>query len=344
MKKKLEADLMSIAHRVLQLKSKDDLRQLQLESQKLYEKLSILLFIEENFEATKPTISQAEIEEKVIAIFDIKEETTIQEIEEVTNEEKILIPTEIQEEKPEDLNTEVVKVDEVNVDSSENIASENVSFANETTIVEKSNFENIDTHLETSVVQEIENGEFAVASPVLLDDTLNVDTIEAEVAIIPEKVIDENIVTSVVQNAENEPVALPKMPEIVINNLALETFFEKAVPEKVAEKVPETDNFKFFDFPKTSEFVFEKVHSNNLNDKLKKSVDIGLNDKIAFEKNLFGGSTEDYNRVISQISTFDSFEGAKNFINTMVKPDYNDWKFQEEFANRFMEIIENRFS
>ena len=53
MKKKLEAELISIAHRVLKLKGKEDTVQLHLEAQKLYEKLSILRFYEENINVLK---------------------------------------------------------------------------------------------------------------------------------------------------------------------------------------------------------------------------------------------------------------------------------------------------
>ena len=56
MKKKLEADLISIAHRILKLKNKSELAQLHQETQKLYEKLSVLKFVEENFSDVKPTI------------------------------------------------------------------------------------------------------------------------------------------------------------------------------------------------------------------------------------------------------------------------------------------------
>ena len=45
MKKRLEADLISIAHRILQLKNKSDINQLYLETQKLYEKLTGFKFI-----------------------------------------------------------------------------------------------------------------------------------------------------------------------------------------------------------------------------------------------------------------------------------------------------------
>lgn len=70
MKKRLEADLISIAHRILQLKNKSDINQLYLESQKLYEKLALLRFVDEHFGDSKPTIGQAAIEEKLEAAFE----------------------------------------------------------------------------------------------------------------------------------------------------------------------------------------------------------------------------------------------------------------------------------
>ena len=72
MKKKLEAELISIAHRILKLKNKSDLVQLQQEAQKLYEKLSVLRFLEEQFEDVKPTIGRSAIEEKLETAFNEK--------------------------------------------------------------------------------------------------------------------------------------------------------------------------------------------------------------------------------------------------------------------------------
>ena len=37
------------------------------------------------------------------------------------------------------------------------------------------------------------------------------------------------------------------------------------------------------------------------------------------------------------------FEEAKQFINQMVKPDYS-WEGKEEYEERFMQIIENKFN
>ena len=94
--------------------------------------------------------------------------------------------------------------------------------------------------------------------------------------------------------------------------------------------------------------TFEKVSQepkiSSLNDRLNKTISFGLNDRIGFEKKLFGGSSDDFNRVISQLNTFDSFEEAKSFVLDFVKPDYNNWEGNEEFEARFMEIVEKKFS
>ena len=89
--------------------------------------------------------------------------------------------------------------------------------------------------------------------------------------------------------------------------------------------------------------LFEPVKGASLNDKLKTNIQIGLNDRIAFVKNLFEGSQEDFNRVISQLNTLKTEKEAKKFINKIVKPDYN-WSEHEDLENRLLAIIERRFS
>jgi hypothetical protein len=56
MKKKLESELISIAHRILKLKGKDDIIKLHAEVVALHEKLSVLKFAHENFDGDIPTI------------------------------------------------------------------------------------------------------------------------------------------------------------------------------------------------------------------------------------------------------------------------------------------------
>lgn len=95
---------------------------------------------------------------------------------------------------------------------------------------------------------------------------------------------------------------------------------------------------------------FEPVNRNgqahkprSLNDRLKKGINIGVNDKLAFIKHLFDGSTTDYNRVLSQLSTLKTKEEAFNFVANMVKPDYNDWEGKEDYETRFLDIIAKKY-
>lgn len=54
MKKKLEGDLVSIAHRILKLKGREDVVALHKEAKEVFEKLSVLLFFEEQFKDSVP--------------------------------------------------------------------------------------------------------------------------------------------------------------------------------------------------------------------------------------------------------------------------------------------------
>ncbi|MEP3837488.1 MAG: hypothetical protein ABJM36_07565 [Algibacter sp.] len=56
MKKKVESELVSIAHRILKLKGKEDVLKMHAEVSALYEKLSVMKFAHENFEGDLPTI------------------------------------------------------------------------------------------------------------------------------------------------------------------------------------------------------------------------------------------------------------------------------------------------
>jgi len=87
----------------------------------------------------------------------------------------------------------------------------------------------------------------------------------------------------------------------------------------------------------------EKDRPRSLNDRLKKGINIGLNDRLAFIRHLFDGKTADYNRVVSQLNTFDSVTEARKFIQLVVKPDYKDWVGKEEYEEKFLDLVENKF-
>ena len=86
------------------------------------------------------------------------------------------------------------------------------------------------------------------------------------------------------------------------------------------------------------------TEKKTLNDKMfNNTIQIGLNDRIAFVKNLFNFSQSDFNRVLSQLNTLKSEKEAKDFIYNQIKPDYN-WAGKEEYEARLINIIEIKFS
>jgi len=65
MKKNLEAELMSLAHRILQMKNRADVHELKGMAAILHEKLSVLSYVEKYFEGHQPTIGKKEVEESL---------------------------------------------------------------------------------------------------------------------------------------------------------------------------------------------------------------------------------------------------------------------------------------
>lgn len=245
MKKKLESELMSIAHRILKLKGRDDVEKMHAEVGALYEKLSVLKFLQNNFEGDIPSIGS-----------------------------------------------------------------------------DSSFFGMLDKAFNNTVSDSIEVEDRIYTD---IDDTQHEEIMEPAI----EKIKD----------------IVAQMPE---ETQQVDELFESAVPKnEFRNDVFEDITAGFEETP-----VFEPVTEANarfeakksLNDKLKRGgIAIGLNDKIAFIKHLFDGRNEDYDRVLSQINTSESFEEASNLIQNIVKPDYNQWQGKEAYEERFMEIIESKF-
>jgi hypothetical protein len=69
---------------------------------------------------------------------------------------------------------------------------------------------------------------------------------------------------------------------------------------------------------------------------------LGLNDRLAFSKHLFNDNPEDLARVVNQLNTLESFEESVDFIENMVKPEY-DWSAKQDYEERFLNLIRLRF-
>jgi len=257
MHKRLETDLISLAHSILQMKNKGDVFALKEKSRVIYEKLSLLAFVEEYVNTTPDKeLSKNELLSKVEKALELKELK-------VTDEAPVSeIVTEVSQEDA-DLVLEEVEVNEE------------------------------------------------------LSSEINID------AIIAQPFDELEALLSSEEETLKEPVSDTSDSDKT-KIVSLE--------EELQDTIPVDEIATLFDLPVPK----------SLNDTLAINIQIGLNDRIAFVKNLFDGSQEDFNRVLSQLNTYTSEKEAMKFIKKMVKPDY-DWSEQAELEARFLEIIERKF-
>ncbi len=233
------------------------------------------------------------------------------------------------------------------------------------------------TETKEEILVKLENVAVAVEEAIVVE-TIATKVEPAETKVIEEVVIedeDELVVEFVVEDTD-EHVIISLEEAQVSNEEILEQEVEEEKEEAILKVVEEILEQPFDDLEQTlfstDDFVksesdekktvtleeeledtisidvaaemFEKpTEKKSLNDTLQSNIQIGLNDRIAFVKNLFEGNQGDFNRVVSQLNTFKTEKEAKKFITKMIKPDYN-WSNQEEYEERFMAIVARKFS
>lgn len=306
MKKKIEAELVSLAHRLLKMNNYKDTVQLHNDVKKLYDQLTLLRFYEENFTTIESDMGIAAFEEKA---------------------EKVIVGTiEIPE---EDLEDEVVELA-----SPENIEK-----------IEQELMENVQVTHDAPVFNEVVSDVVEVVE----------DKKEAEEVILPNPIVDAKKETITTELPKESTIIGTKVTKQITIDEVLVHDYQDTLFVKKEDIIPVPDDVKIVEEQKVEEVkpesVVEEVKSVVEEPKVGpksvgnvgKGIVLTLNDKIAFEKNLFAGNTEDLNRVISQLNSFTSLEEAKSFVLDFVKPDYNNWAGKEEYETRFLEIVENKF-
>lgn len=406
MKKKLEAELISLAHRILQLKNKEDIAVLQEEARKLYEKLSVLRFVEENFSDAKPTIGKTGIEEKIESAFakEVKEEKVV--VGEIPSEEELESAEKVSElvgnlaaaksvtdepiseqdkaEVAAEEESEVQPEAETSVENPSEPEAETAQETQEEPAVESPTLEEGKEFVPAEASEELKFAQEANAATEMFweakpEEVPAAGTSDSELAkqtnteapadskqddIFEPKFElsfdDKPEETASAEKTEDAPSPTFTFDDLLGKDYADPVFVK---PEELQQSIDTAKEAEAEDsasetlseeqkevipisrtFDKTSVIPLNKDERGvTLNDKLSKGITIGLNDRIAFMKQLFNNSSEDYNRVLSQLITFDNFIDAKDFIDTMVKPDYDNWSGKEEYEQRFLEIIEKRF-
>lgn len=379
MKKKLEAELISIAHRILKLKNRSDIEQLQQETLKLYEKLSVLRFVEDNFSDIKPTIGYASAEEKLEEIYGLEETP----IEEEKKAEPIAKTDDITEDKPAgetvkpedpEKNTDEEKQDKAandgdgdDVGEGEAVSQEEIEYTKEETDEEVTAEAETEKEEPQAEAEQEEIKEEEQPKPEAKQEETKAGEAETKKESLFEGFEDyiepEFVKKSDIAEPNNINIEfLPKEPEIIAKQeeQAEHMWEEPKQDEQKEEEVQEEpqqeeekhqpvldwrdwEPSKSVYASKPDEEPKKEETKKSLNDTFAKTINLGLNDRIAFEKNLFGGSSEDLNRVVSQLNTLNTFTEAKAFIEDLVKPDYNNWKGKEEYEERFMALVEKRF-
>jgi hypothetical protein len=257
MKKKLESELISIAHRVLKLTGKEDLNKMQDEVALLYQKISILKFLQTHFNGEIPeeVATDASFFNALEGAFNNKVSGT-------------------------------VEIDEKVYDNRDNQSNE--------PLMEPA------TEKIKDIVAQMPQETAAVDA--LVDDVNSSDVVEEDLSELS-----------------------PSFGQLPI--------FEPLDSDSEPEEAPAMDD------------SLTAIKKTSLDEKLKKTgFQIGLNDRLAFVNHLFQNNNEDYDRVISQLNTMDSFEEISDFIQNIIKPDYSNWEDKGDYETRFLEILQQKFN
>ena len=252
MKKRLEADLMSIAHRILQLKNKSDVNQLYLETQKLYEKLSVLRFIDEHYGDVKPTIGHAEIEKEVEDFYDKEADLPVETVIEM-NETNLPHEAEEVEESTEEVIEETTVADE-NLDR---------ETKDEPEIISETEMEQADSQ---SIVKE-EDVEEEVSESIAFEADLKEEPVVEE----PTEEIEEE---QEVEEDEEEVLGVPPVDEELIAEQ--EKLAKTVITEEKKDAFTPAFELSESETPKKNEAVqisFEDLLGGNYNDTLFVKVD-----------------------------------------------------------------------
>ena len=263
----MESELISIAHRVLKLTGKEDLSKMQKEIAQLYQKISILKFLDEHFGGELPN--------------DVDTSASFFDALDGAFNNKL---------------TDLVEIDEkvyVNIDSNEEEAIMEPAIEKIKDIVAQ-------MPQETSAVDDLVDEINEISTPV------------------------EEDLSALTPSYNQLPIFAPVENEILEQDKSFETI-ESSEPSEPSES--------------------SESSKASLNDKLKATgFQIGLNDRLAFVNHLFENNNEDYDRVMSQLTTMDSFEEVSDFIENIIKPDYNSWDGKEDYETRFLETLSQKFT
>ncbi|HLW62259.1 MAG TPA: hypothetical protein VKY33_02560 [Flavobacterium sp.] len=329
MKKIIETDLVSIAHKILQLKDKSDVNSLLSETEKLYQKLILLKFYEDHKFRLDPSLT----------------ENTLFEIAEEPDAEERSFEQHIKNNPPKEMDYMSADIVSELIEDAKN--DDVVSFEKDIIIPQPQRVTTEEEMSNEETKQSVPSGEEIAFTPTVEDTLKSMKEIDAEITEIEDR---EPLIDA--KEAEQR-VMLEIDPVFSVPH---DDLFTSDIPVQQTETITLTDLPKEENEPSehphlishgsgtTNKVPFNQIPVNKtINDAFSSAIVVGLNDRIAFEKHLFNGNSEDFNRVLSQLNTMTDYQEAKDFIVELVKPDFNQWQGKEEYETRFMTLVEKRF-
>jgi len=162
--------------------------------------------------------------------------------------------------------------------------------------------------------------------------TVSIETTKEEILIteVERSEISEITREEVVEEVEEEllPIFIPKF-DAVIEDFTLKKEFEDTFSLDEAEKLLEAKPAQ-----QKQVSLHDRLSSN--------TIQVGLNDRIAFVNNLFNFSQSDFNKVLYFLNDCKTKEEALQYVNYNLKPKYN-WKGKEDLVERLMALIDRKF-
>jgi len=333
MKKIIESDLISIAHRILKLKDKSDIQTLLKETELLHNKLILLQFYEDNKFRLDPSIT----EEK---LFEQLKEQEPKETEPVKAEQNNYMSADIvndllEDSKNDDVVTfeeEIVTPIELNVSTSEemeeSVPEDSVTLVKETETKET----------ETKETETKDEAREVAFTPSIEETQKTVEEIDRQI----EEIEEHDPIEDAKEALERVTLEIDPVFSIAHDELFDETTAPKNNDDQKVGAAPQ--HFVTNQHEAQPAGTYRQAPLNKtINDAFAHKISIGLNDRIAFEKNLFNGNGDDLNRVIAQLNTIETFQEAQDFIEDLVKPEFNNWQGREDYEKRFMALVEKRF-
>lgn len=199
-------------------------------------------------------------------------------------------------------------------------------------------------HLEKEIKEEDLISVFEEEKEIDIEINLEVSEPVVQDSIIEEPAIQEPIIQEVVKVVVQEkltPIIEEEQAPLSLNDLFVPTF--DGIKEDMSQKAEFRDTVSLDETENMFQTKKEEPKQLSLNDKLLgSSIQVGLNDRIAFVNKLFNFSQSDFNKVLTKLNECKSKDEALKYFQYQVKPNYN-WKGKEELEERLVTLVERKF-